>query len=452
MDWNAVEESIEDDLKCSISSGTIESQRPRAGNSPGSGRLSTIFLIINAALGAGLLNFPQAFDQAGGIVTALAVQAVLLFWIVGGLLILAHCSDKAGALTLQDVLQAACGKTGLIVCSITIALYCFGTCVTFLIIIGDQFDRVLLSVWGSDFCHHWYLNRSCTMTLSSIVFILPLCYSKRIDFLRYVSSAGVLAVLYVVCLIAYKYWAGSFVPGPIKTAPSSWTDIFLVVPAICFGYQCHVSVIPIYSCLQHRTLNNFTIVCIFAIVFCVAAYSAAGVCGYLTFGSYVESDILESYSGENVFVLLGIGAIAIKTFTTYPLLLFCGREAMYTVFCELFSASQTDIALTEFRRRCFIATWWFILTLVVAVDSPDIGIVIDVLGSLAAVFIFVFPGICLLQSTLRSDPGLYLNKHRFLVLAAFAFIVVGTFIFGVVLTQAIERFGYSVKGTERLCK
>lgn len=46
------------------------------GNDPGSGRLSAIFLVINAALGAGLLNFPQAFDQAGGIVTAITVQAV----------------------------------------------------------------------------------------------------------------------------------------------------------------------------------------------------------------------------------------------------------------------------------------------------------------------------------------------------------------------------------------
>lgn len=42
----------------------------------GSSRLSVVFLIINAALGAGLLNFPQAFEQAGGIVTAVIVQAV----------------------------------------------------------------------------------------------------------------------------------------------------------------------------------------------------------------------------------------------------------------------------------------------------------------------------------------------------------------------------------------
>lgn len=42
----------------------------------GSSWYAAVFLIINAALGAGLLNFPQAFDRAGGITVALSVQAV----------------------------------------------------------------------------------------------------------------------------------------------------------------------------------------------------------------------------------------------------------------------------------------------------------------------------------------------------------------------------------------
>jgi sodium-coupled neutral amino acid transporter 7/8 len=33
-------------------------------------------LIVNAALGAGLLNFPSAFHQAGGVLTASLVQLV----------------------------------------------------------------------------------------------------------------------------------------------------------------------------------------------------------------------------------------------------------------------------------------------------------------------------------------------------------------------------------------
>lgn len=35
-----------------------------------------VFLIANAALGAGLLNFPQAFMKAGGVRTALGIELV----------------------------------------------------------------------------------------------------------------------------------------------------------------------------------------------------------------------------------------------------------------------------------------------------------------------------------------------------------------------------------------
>ena len=37
---------------------------------------ASVFIVINAALGAGLLEFPYAFSQSGGIAAALIVQAV----------------------------------------------------------------------------------------------------------------------------------------------------------------------------------------------------------------------------------------------------------------------------------------------------------------------------------------------------------------------------------------
>ena len=44
-----------------------------------------VFLIANAALGAGLLNFPQAYMKAGGPATAITVQFVssCLIWRLG---------------------------------------------------------------------------------------------------------------------------------------------------------------------------------------------------------------------------------------------------------------------------------------------------------------------------------------------------------------------------------
>ncbi|KAJ4433722.1 hypothetical protein ANN_16033 [Periplaneta americana] len=374
----------------------------------GSGRLSAIFLIINAALGAGLLNFPQAFDQAGGIVTAIIVQAFY----------------------------------------VTLTLLYMNVCVS------SKFDFpafifvvVLSSVHGVDFCHYWYMNRSFTVAVTSCAFILPLCYSKRIDFLKYVSSLGVVAVLYIVALIVYQKCMGNFVPGPIKTSPTNWTDVFLVVPVICFGYQCHVSVIPIYACLRERTMANFALCSSVAIFVCVAAYSLTGIFGYLTFGSFVTSDVLESYSGSNAIVLIGIVAIAIKTYTTYPILLFCGREAVSNLWTNLLYSNESDVAIREPRRRVAIATVWFILTLVLALVSPDIGSVINILGSLAAIFIFVFPGLCLMQSAFP----LHLNKDKLKLVAGILFILLGTFIFGVVFVQAIIHFYENPIPSIKLC-
>ena len=45
-------------------------------SSNGTGWFATGMLIINAALGAGLLNFPQAFHQAGGLVVGISIQLV----------------------------------------------------------------------------------------------------------------------------------------------------------------------------------------------------------------------------------------------------------------------------------------------------------------------------------------------------------------------------------------
>lgn len=45
-------------------------------NCLGSSWFSSVFLVVNAALGAGLLNFPDAYQQAGGVLIAVLIQAV----------------------------------------------------------------------------------------------------------------------------------------------------------------------------------------------------------------------------------------------------------------------------------------------------------------------------------------------------------------------------------------
>ena len=77
----------------------------------------------------------------------------------------------------------------------------------------------------------------------------------------------------------------------------------------------------------------------------------------------------------------------------------------------------------------------FVASLIFAIEIPNIGVVINLLGCLAAVFIFIFPGVCLWQTTLTQDPSLVALKSKALLLFAGFFLTIGAFLFGVVLTQ-----------------
>jgi len=65
----------------------------------------------------------------------------LAIFIFVSMVVLVYCAQVHSSATYQDVVFACCGRATRNLCSVTIALYSFGTCVTFLIIIGDQWDK-----------------------------------------------------------------------------------------------------------------------------------------------------------------------------------------------------------------------------------------------------------------------------------------------------------------------
>ena len=65
---------------------------------------------------------------------------------------------------------------------------------------------------------------------------------------------GVFAILYLVAMIVAEYYTGDYPnPGPVKVKPDHWTDVFLVVPQVCFGYQVNTSM-EIWRHVEFRLL------------------------------------------------------------------------------------------------------------------------------------------------------------------------------------------------------
>jgi sodium-coupled neutral amino acid transporter 7/8 len=225
-------------------------------------------------------------------------------------------------------------------------------------------------------------------------------------------------------------------------------DIFTVLPVICFGYQCHVNAVPIYACLKKKNLGEFTKSIIVSIIIVFAAYSISATFGYLTFGDKINDNLLRSYDSKDGAVLVAVIMYLIKTYTSYPLNLFCARTAIEGLWIEIFHLDSQTIISNEKKRRVFIVTVWFLLSLLIALFIPNITVVIHYLGALAATFMFIFPGLCLVLMILNDTENLiesinstaiYRRRPKLLLFIAIFYILIGTFIIGLVITQSLQK-------------
>lgn len=395
------------------------------------------FLLVNASLGAGLLNYPVAYDRLGGIGLSTIVQVIILLMLGTTMFILIYCADLNDVYSYHDVLESMCGKRVKQMAASSIMITCFGICVTFLIIIGDQFDRIFATFLGPKFCYKWYSNRIFTITFTAIVSIWPMCYFRRLDFLRYANILGIFATLYVVVLNVYEYYKLDVIPGPIKTYPDSIVSVFAALPVICFAYQTHEIVVPVYACMADRKIFSFVKATVLALSLLFVLYCISGTYGYLTFGGSVAPDIMQMYNAEDPIVTAGIIALIIKMITTYPPVIFCGRDTFVGLFCkQTIEQSFND----ELKLRVLITSAWNIICLILSIVTPNITIAIGFLGSLAACNVFVFPGLCMVSLAKRNSKlsSKQVTYSILLMIYGVIIILTGVFMFVIILVQVVS--------------
>lgn len=404
---------------------------------PTSSWLGASFIMANIVLGSGLLNFPNAYKQAGGILSALLIEFGSLVFVQAGIMIIAHCADLARKDNYQDAVEHFVGRIGLFFCNIFIILHDFGACTTFLVIVADQMDQVMLYAAGSSFCHNWYMTRYFTVTVISIVLILPFCFPREIASFRFASILGILTTVYLFILVIIKYFDPTTTMMlediEISQRPASWVDIFKTIPTIVFSFEAHIEGVPIYASLRKRNLGDLFKTVLSSTIICVIVYNFVGIFGYLTFGQYVKSDILANYYPIDIPVIIGMAMVALKCVMTFPPVFFCARMVMIDVFGSM---CHRRYGWSERRQRFVVTLGMFTFCLGIALTVPSIGSIIALLGGSAALFIFIFPGLCLFLAYLHAET----SKDKTLRTAGIVFATIGAFLIGTVTSQSIIRY------------
>ncbi|TRY86659.1 hypothetical protein DNTS_005010, partial [Danionella cerebrum] len=408
-----------------LSKSSLETQEPKLGS------LGAVFIMLKSALGAGLLIFPWAFSKAGGIHAAVTISLVFL---ISGLVILGYSSSVSGQKTYQAVVSDICGPGIGKLCEICFIFNLFFISVAFLVIVADQLQKSSLSMYElitglpeSEMPYHWYTDQRFILFLLCLFFIFPLSVPKEITIQKYTSVLGTFAATFLTVAITVKYHTRPVHEinlSPLNSSgTNSWSSMFSVVPTICFGFQCHEACVAVYSSMENRKLSHWVFISVVSMLICLLIYSL--------------TDILMSYSGRDVTMIVARLLFGISMVTIFPIIVLLGRSVIQD---PLLRRRKKQTILTdsyETRTRVALTTAWVTTTLLIAVFVPDISKVISVVGGVSAFFIFIFPGLCLIfvVQTEHISPIL-----RF-VLVTWGMITLfcGTFIFGQSTSIAIMQ-------------
>ncbi|KAK1791297.1 hypothetical protein P4O66_013309, partial [Electrophorus voltai] len=414
------------------------------GVSRGASFTSSVFNLMNAIMGSGILGLAYAMANTGIVGFSILLLLVSSFAAYSIHLLLMLC-DQTGNVTFTLLLvftsptcisllsastevtrgmtsyeglgEKAFNKTGkvLVACSILIQnigvlfpLEFLTAMASYMFILKSELPATILSFLRTEASGVWYEDGAILSVLVTLCVVLPLALLPKIGFLGYTSSLSFFLMLFFAAVVVVKKWS---IPCPLpinatlsQVSNSSALDcsvhLFVfssksayAVPTMAFSFLCHTAVMPIYSELQQPSKYRMQNVANVSISLSFLVYLVSALFGYLTFYAQVDSELLlgyDAYLPHDVLMMSVRLAILLAVLLTVPLIHFPARKAVLMLFH----------AEREFSWFSHCVSTVLILTLVelLAIYVPDIRHVFGVVGSTTSTcLIFVYPGLFYLR-------------------------------------------------------
>ncbi|XP_060919699.1 probable sodium-coupled neutral amino acid transporter 6 [Labrus mixtus] len=380
--------------------------------SKGASFTSSVFNLMNAIMGSGILGLAYAMANTGivGFCILLVVVSSLAAYSIH--LLLKLC-DQTGINSYEGLGERALQKPGKVLVGIAVLIQNIGAMSSYLFILKSELPAAINSFLSSHGTGDaWYQDGRVLLILVSLCIILPLSMSPKIGFLGYTSGIAFLFMLYFAIVVVVKKWA---IPCPLprnmttladtfRASNSSGTEctpkLFVIssksayaIPTMAFSFLCHTTILPIYCELDRPTKKRMQNVTNVSISLTLLLYLISALFGYLTFYAHVDSQLLLSYDTylhHDIMVMTVRLAILLSVLLTVPLIQFPARKAVILLL-------RGD---RPFSWLIHIITTLIILgvVLLMAVFVPDIREVFGVVGSTtSSCLLFVFPGIFYLK-------------------------------------------------------
>ena len=170
---------------------------------------------------------------------------------------------------------------------VSIIIFCFGTCIAYIIAVGDILEQAILDVFRSSLPS--YITRESLMVLFWVAVMFPLSLFEKINSLRFASMFGVASIFFLSFAttfhsfrdLANDGWDHSWGLSDVRLGPKVSTcimavavalacpniiqltlspqdplDLIKAMPVIMFAFTCQVNVFSIYEELNNKSVKK----------------------------------------------------------------------------------------------------------------------------------------------------------------------------------------------------
>ncbi|KAL4457498.1 hypothetical protein ABPG75_012363 [Micractinium tetrahymenae] len=407
---------------------------------------SSVLTLINSAVGAGVLAFPFAL-RCMGWAAGLACIALVAATEAFTLYVLSRFAEHTGARSYSALVHQMLGPGGSLAMIAVIFAYCFGSCIAYLIIVGDSFRPLLLEAFG----HAWWTSRAATIAGLGCAVILPLSFKTQLGGLKAVSSlcfGGLFGVTVVIVVRSAEIVLGPDYSGAEVKAVNASLSFLTALPLVVFGFQCHTNVVTVWEELEPRPsffrtatppaitphtpadteqpqpeqqepppqqqaawpvpgngqrraksekLVGMARVVAAAVALTGLFYSCVGLAGYLAFPASAQSNITLNFSEDDPLIQVARAMIGLIQVAAYPVNHFPARGAVRDMVHLATGRSPAGASFVAAETLAFFGA-----TLGIALVCDDLGNIFKLVGgTCGSVLILTMPG-CLLVAYARS--------------------------------------------------
>lgn len=369
---------------------------------PHGGLMSSVYNLAAVTLGSGIITLPSAFEACGVMLSIFILVAITIFTVYSVYILMVAVEKTEKRLySYESLARGLLGRGWDYFAAFNMWMFCFGSCVSYVISAGDMLSRATDSPSVNEFVRSQTGNRLLT-SLIWLVVMLPLSIPKQINSLRYASAIGVSCMVYFVLVVVIHSCMNSFEDGKAKNDIAMFkggNNSIVGFSLFLFAYLCQTNCFEIYTELSKPSPARLTAHTAISMAMCCALYILTGIFGYLEFGKQMTGSILLMYDiRSDILVAVAYVGVGVKMCVGFAICMLPTRDSLYYCLGSYWPVFR-HIRDVPFWLHTLMIVIMSVFALVLGLFIPSVNIVFGYVGSFSGGFLgFIYPALFIMYA------------------------------------------------------